>query len=127
MNRELYLRVGRLGCVIIAASLFVKCGGGGLAPGLTQPATSPTPPAVDHYVDLHWAASASEVSGYNIFRGTQSGGPYMGLNSSLIPMPAYTDKSVSSGLTYYYVTTAVDSAGIESVRSNETVAVIPTP
>ena len=119
--------MGRLGCVIIAASLLVNCGGGGLTPGITQPTTSPAPPNFDHYVYLHWAASASEVSGYNIFRGTQSGGPYTSLNSSLIPTPAYTDKSVSSGLTYYYVTTAVDSTGIESVRSNETVAVIPTP
>jgi fibronectin type 3 domain-containing protein len=117
----------RLSGVMIAVPLLVNCGGGGLTPGITQPTTSPTPPTVNHHVDLHWAASASQVSGYNIFRGTQSGGPYECLNSSPIPTPAYTDKSVSSGLTYYYVTTAVDSTGVESVRSNETVAVIPTP
>lgn len=127
VNSKFYLRMGRLAGVIIAISLLVNCGGGGLAPGIIQPTTSPTPPTVDHHVDLHWAASASEVSGYNIYRGTQSGGPYASLNSSLISTPAYSDKSVSSGQVYYYVTTAVDSTGIESVRSNETVAVIPTP
>ena len=132
MNGKLSFRWGRLGTVIVAALLAANCGGGRLAPapGTTQPVTAPsTPPnaPVAHYVDLYWATSESAVSGYNIYRGTQSGGPYASLNPSPIPSAAYTDQSVSSGLTYYYVTTAVDSTGIESVRSNETVAVIPTP
>jgi fibronectin type 3 domain-containing protein len=49
------------------------------------------------------------------------------MNSSFGLATAYTDNTVQAGETYYYVTTAVDSRGIESVFSNETMAVIPTP
>jgi hypothetical protein len=57
--------------------------------------------------------------GYNIFRGNTSGGPYSKINSVLDPNTAYTDNSVVSGQTYYYVTTALDSSGHESRGSNE--------
>jgi hypothetical protein len=40
---------------------------------------------------------------------------------------AYTDSSVQSGNTYYYVTTAVDTTGVESIFSNEMPSVIPAP
>jgi len=53
-----------------------------------------------------------------------SGGPYTLVNTSLINATSYTDTSVVAGQTYYYVTTAVDSAG-ESVYSNEVTAAIP--
>jgi fibronectin type 3 domain-containing protein len=65
--------------------------------------------------------------GYNVFRGTQSGGPYQAINSSLVPATDYTDNSVAAGATYYYVLTSVNSEGLESVYSNPVKAVIPTP
>jgi fibronectin type 3 domain-containing protein len=37
----------------------------------------------------------------------------------------YTDSTVQSGAQYYYVATAVDSSGNESVNSNEVSALIP--
>ena len=37
----------------------------------------------------------------------------------------YSDQTVQSGVTYYYVTTAVDSQGMESVYSNEAAATVP--
>jgi fibronectin type 3 domain-containing protein len=40
---------------------------------------------------------------------------------------ADSDSTVQSGITYYYVVTAVDSAGSESTYSNPTQAVIPSP
>jgi hypothetical protein len=80
-----------------------------------------------HSVDLAWTGSTSVVSGYNIYRGSQSGGPYTKLNSMLQPATNYTDPSVQSGLTYFYVVTAVDGAGAESANSNEATAVIPVP
>jgi hypothetical protein len=83
--------------------------------------------AVAHSVDLLWVASTSTVSGYNVYRGGTSGGPYNRINSSLDPSTNYTDNSVASGQTYYYVVTAVDSAGAESAYSNQVQAVIPTP
>jgi fibronectin type 3 domain-containing protein len=74
---------------------------------------------------LTWVDSTSTVVGYNVYRGIQSGGPYMRINSLLEAPASYVDYTVQSGCTYYYVVTAVDSNGLESAYSNEVVAVIP--
>ena len=42
-------------------------------------------------VDLSWTASVSTVSGYNIYRGNVSGGPYTRVNASLISGTTFTD------------------------------------
>ena len=78
-----------------------------------------------HSVALSWDPSTSLVIGYNVYRGTVSGGPYTRLNSSVDASTVYTDSSVQSGLTYYYVTTAVDSNNVESAYSNQATSVIP--
>ena len=80
---------------------------------------------VQHSVALTWSASSSTVSGYNVYRSTVSGGPYTKINTSLVAGLNYTDSTVQSGTTYFYVTTAVDSSGNESVYSNEVSAPIP--
>jgi fibronectin type 3 domain-containing protein len=76
-------------------------------------------------VALAWNASTSTVSGYNVYRSTVSGTGYAKINSSLVTVLTYTDSTVQSGTTYFYVTTAVDSTGNESVFSNEVSAPIP--
>lgn len=83
-------------------------------------------PSGDHLATLSWVASQSQVTGYNIYRGTISGGPYTRLNATEDTSLSYTDSSVSAGQTYYYVVTAVNSSG-ESSYSNQAVAMIPTP
>jgi hypothetical protein len=80
-----------------------------------------------HSATLNWTASTSTVIGYYIYRGSLSGGPYVLINSSLVPGTQYVDSSVVSGQTYYYVATAVASGNAESVHSNEVSAVIPIP
>jgi hypothetical protein len=88
---------------------------------------SGTPPP-QHSAALSWNASTSStVVGYSIYRGTVSGGPYTQINSALDTTTSDTDNTVAAGQTYYYVVTAVDSAGTESPYSNQTTAVIPTP
>lgn len=83
---------------------------------------------VAHTVSLSWTAStSSNVVGYNVYRGTVSGGPYTKLTTSRVTGVAYTDAAVQAGQTYYYVTTAVDSSGNESAYSNQAQAVIPSP
>lgn len=99
--------------------------------------TSPTAPSealsgtgvtpVSHSVTLGWTDSSSAVSGYNVYRGSVSGGPYTRINPATDPSASYVDNSVSSGQTYYYVTTAVATDGVESAYSNQVQAVIPTP
>jgi Abnormal spindle-like microcephaly-assoc'd, ASPM-SPD-2-Hydin len=78
-----------------------------------------------NFVDLSWTASTSTVSGYNIYRATVSGGPYTIINPSLQSGTTYTDSTVQAGQTYYYVTTAVNSSGVESAYSNQVSAAIP--
>lgn len=83
--------------------------------------------AVAHSVDLDWIASASTVSGYRVYRGTVTGGPYTLVTSSLVPSTSFADSSVTSGSSYFYVVTAVDASNNESAFSNQAVATIPTP
>jgi SdrD B-like domain len=78
-----------------------------------------------HSVALSWNASTSAVIGYNVYRSTLSGTGYTRMNSAFLAVLAYTDTTVQSGTTYYYVTTAVDSSGTESAYSNEAKAIIP--
>jgi fibronectin type 3 domain-containing protein len=40
---------------------------------------------------------------------------------------SFSDSTVQSGKTYYYVTTAVDLNGAESSFSNQVQAVVPMP
>ena len=108
---------------------------GTISGSLTFTSTAANGPAVQslsgmgvsgsHEVGLKWDASTSEVLGYNVYRGTISGGPYTKINSALDPITTYIDISVSGETTYYYVTTAVDSDGDESSYSNEVEAVVP--
>jgi len=78
-----------------------------------------------HTVALTWDASTSPVVGYNIYRRIGSSGAYARINSSINATTSYTDSSVQSGLTYDYVTTAIDASNVESAYSNEATAVIP--
>jgi len=80
-----------------------------------------------HSVELSWSPSTSAVVGYNIYRSGASDGPYAKINSALNAATGYTDNTVQAGVTYYYVTTAVDASGVESVYSNQAQVVVPTP
>jgi hypothetical protein len=80
---------------------------------------------VNHSVSLSWTPSTPTVIGYNSYSSAISGGPYVKLNTTPVPATTYTDTTVQSGLTYYYVVTAVDSSSVESAFSTETSANIP--
>jgi hypothetical protein len=80
---------------------------------------------VSHTVTLSWTPSSSTFSGFNIYRGTTSGGPYTRVDTSMISTTSYVDSGVSSGQTYYYVATELDSTGAESAYSSEVSATIP--
>ena len=59
-------------------------------------------------VALSWTAS-SAATGYNVKRATTSGGPYTQVGAPT--STSYTDTSLTNGTTYYYVVSALDSAG----------------
>lgn len=77
-------------------------------------------------VDLRWEPGAEHIVGYNVYRGTKSGGPYSQINDSLVGSTDYTDTDVISGKTYYYVTTEVNEQGERSGFSNEAEVKVPT-
>ncbi len=95
-------------------------------PSAQQSLTGTGAGAPQHSVALNWNPSSSSVAGYNIYRSTTNGGPYAMINS-MNSDTSFTDSSVQSGQTYFYVTTAVDGAGKESQNSNQTQAVVPAP
>jgi hypothetical protein len=83
---------------------------------------------IPHTVSLNWkASSTANVAGYNVYRGSASGGPFTKINSSLVLTTSYTDPDVEAGETYYYVATTVDTKKSESIYSNMAPAKIPSP
>lgn len=77
-----------------------------------------------HTVNLAWNASTS-ASGYNVYRSVTSGSGYTRINAALDATTSYGDNTVQNTLTYFYVTTAVDSNGQESPYSTEVSVSIP--
>jgi hypothetical protein len=83
-----------------------------------------------HDVIVSWTASpTSGVMGYNVYRGTTSGGESsIPLNSTPVYGTTYTDANVTAGVTYYYMVTAVMSNGsTQSAASTETAATVLSP
>jgi hypothetical protein len=81
--------------------------------------------AVSHSVVLIWTDPDTSVAGYNTYSSTVSGGPYIRITGTPLTNSTYTDTTVQSGRTYYYVVTAVDANGNESANSTEVSALIP--
>lgn len=80
-----------------------------------------------HNVSLSWSASSGAIS-YDVYRSTTFG--VFGstpLNSSPVACCTYKDTTVAADTTYYYVTTAVNSAGVQSGYSNQVTAPVSSP
>ena len=80
---------------------------------------------IAHSVALSWIASASAVTGYNVYSGAVSGGPYAKVTAAPVAATDYTDSSVQGGQTYYFVVTAVNSQSQESAYSAQVSATVP--
>jgi hypothetical protein len=114
-----------VGSITTNQTAVLTASANGASPTVSLSLTAPS--AGSHSVALAWVASTSTtVAGYNVYRGTASGGPYATrLNSSLVAGLSYTDTTVLAGQTYYYVVTSVDTSGNESGFSTQAVATIP--
>jgi fibronectin type 3 domain-containing protein len=66
-------------------------------------------------VSLTWTASSGATS-YHVKRATTSGGPYTQIGAP--GAATYTDSGLTNGTTYYYVVSALNSAG-ESTNSGQ--------
>lgn len=82
--------------------------------------------ATAHSVSLSWTAANGAV-GYNLYRAVIAGGPYVKINSDVDGDTQYSDNTVASGQTYYYVAKSVGFQAQESDPSNEAQAVVPNP
>ena len=69
----------------------------------------------ENRVPLRWTESFGATS-YKVKRATTSGGPYSTI--ATVTAPSYTDASVTNGVTYHYVVSAVNSVG-EGANSAE--------
>ena len=86
-------------------------------PAAPPPPSAPTglvATAGDAQVMLTWNASTGATS-YNVKRSTTSGSGYQTVSSPTTT--SFTNTGLSNGTTYYYVVTAVDSAGESSPSS----------
>jgi fibronectin type 3 domain-containing protein len=110
------MRVLSRNCLLLALFMgLYACGGAGNRAG---PAGPP-----QHHVDLQWSPGSNADVTYNAYRSLTSGGPYVPIATSLTGV-TYSDWTVKSGTTYYYVVTAVDSQGRESTYSGEATATV---
>jgi fibronectin type 3 domain-containing protein len=80
-------------------------------PTITTPnvPTGLTAAAGNAQVALTWSASTTGATSYHVKRATKSGGPYTQIAAPT--SASYTDASLTNGTTYYYVVSALDSAG----------------
>jgi fibronectin type 3 domain-containing protein len=113
-----------LSCVVVAGLAGCaggnssRTGGGSNANGATTAPAVPTgllATAGNAQVTLTWSSSTGATS-YHVKRATTTGGPY-----TLISAPTSTtfaDTGLTNGTTYFYVASAVNSAG-ESANSSE--------
>jgi fibronectin type 3 domain-containing protein len=110
----------RASCLLLAAVVLVGCAASVSTSGDGKAAIPATPAGLsaspgNAQVTLSWAAS-SGASSYHVKRSAVSGGPYTQVGA---PSGAsYVDASVTNGTKYFYVVSAVNSAG-ESANSAE--------
>ncbi len=114
-------------CIVDLYEFSVLAGNWMLDILIPQPPTNLSALADDGYVFLDWDDSPEDdIAGYNVYRSTTPAAGYTKVNSSLVLSSDYFDSTVTNGITYYYVVTAVDRANNESVFSNE-VSAMPSP
>jgi cellulose 1,4-beta-cellobiosidase len=70
-------------------------------------------------INIAWIApsDATSATTYKIYRSTVSGGPYKYIDTT--SNTSYLNLGMGSGITYYYVVTAVNASGVESPYSNQ--------
>ena len=102
--------------------VFTAGGSGSIAVTPPAPPSAPSNVAAaagDAQVSLSWSPAVN-ASGYNIFRSSDSGGPYTLIGTT--GANGFVDSPLVNGATYYYVIAATNSLG-SSTNSLEVVAI----
>ena len=121
MRRSALIKVLFLLPILLLLACGGGTGGGGKSVVVIPAAPSGvTAIAANGQVDLAWTAVSGATS-YNVKRGTTTGGPYSTVSNPITA--SFKDVSLTNFTTYYYVISAVNSAG-ESANSAQ-ISVIP--
>lgn len=85
-----------------------------------------------HSVNLGWTASADAslpgFSGYNVLRGTVSGGPYTKVNSAVDTATTFTDSGPFTSLgPFFYVVESVAGSSVSTFSNEVSVSLPPAP
>ena len=114
----------------LPVALLVGCtsststpGNGGASPTLPPVPSGLSATPGNTQVSLSWASSSGATS-YHVKRSTTSGGPYTAVGSPT--GDSYVDASLTNGTRYFYVVSALNSAG-ESANSSEVNATPTAP
>jgi hypothetical protein len=90
-----------------------------LVPDAINPPTNLVATTDGAKVDLDWSDDLSgTLAFYSVYRGEAEGGPYTPVAPN-VPTSAYSDTTVATGTTYYYVVTATDVGAFETANSDE--------
>jgi hypothetical protein len=102
-------------------------------PFLFADKTAPAPPQAltatpaAAAITLDWGDSREpDLVGYNVYRGTAPGGPYVRLTETRLARSTFVDESAPPGVASYYTVRAVDSSRNRSDPSPE-VSAVPGP
>jgi fibronectin type 3 domain-containing protein len=99
----------------VGLGLFTSCSRSAPGGGPTSPSALTATAPLETQAALSWT-EVGDATGYNIYRGTNSGGE--SLLQHNVPAPTFEDSGLLDGATYYYKVTAINRNG-ESARSDE--------
>ena len=95
------------------------------APATPPAPTGLTPNAGNGQVTLNWTA-VSGATGYDVYRGTTSGGETLLAAGTNVPTNTFTDTTAVNGTQYFYYVTALNG-NLQSGKSNEISATPQVP
>jgi len=68
-------------------------------------------------ITLQWTKNDEKIIGYNVYRAPAQKGPYARLNTELVSDLSFRDDKVIVDQNYFYLITAINGGGYESLRS----------
>ncbi len=128
MRNQIYF-IGKLVSLFLLTSVLLACGGGG---GGTSSNTTYTgngggtgSGGSTGVATLSWqpptqntdGSALTDLAGYNIYYGTTPGTYTKTIPLNTVGLTTYVVENLSNTTTYYFVITAVNSAGVESQYS----------
>ena len=101
-----------------STAITVNASGSSNSPQMIPVILTVTPPTTSGTATLTWTANTeTDLAGYNVYMGTQPG--TYGAPVSVGTATTYTIGNLTGGVTYYFVVTALNNAGVESLHSTE--------